>query len=46
MQALTHGLYGTFDSKQALVRSLRNWGLGLPNKHPILKRALMKQALI
>jgi ubiquinone biosynthesis UbiH/UbiF/VisC/COQ6 family hydroxylase len=46
MQALTHGLYGAFDSKQALVRSLRNWGLGLPNQHPILKRALMKQALI
>ena len=46
MQGLTHGLYGAFDSKQALVRSLRNWGLGLPNQHPILKRALMKQALI
>ena len=46
MQGLTHGLYGAFDSKQALVRAARNWGLSLPNKHPILKRALMKQALI
>ena len=46
MQSLTHGLYGAFDSKQALVRVARNWGLSLPNKHPILKRALMKQALI
>lgn len=46
MQGLTHGLYGAFDSRLDLLRSLRNWGLGLPNKHPILKRALMKQALI
>ena len=46
MQGLTHGLYGAFDSKQALVRAVRNWGLSLPNRHPILKRALMKQALI
>jgi len=45
MQGLTHGLYGAFDSKQALVRAARNWGLSLPNKHSILKRALMKQAL-
>ncbi len=46
MQGLTHGLYGAFDSKQALVRAVRNWGMSLPNRHPILKRALMKQALI
>jgi len=46
MQGLTHGLYGAFDSRLAFVRSLRNWSLGLPNQHPILKRALMKQALI
>ena len=46
MQGLTHGLYGAFDSKQALVRAARNWGLSLPNKHLMLKRALMKQALI
>lgn len=46
MQGLTHGLYGAFDSRLDLLRSLRNWGLGLPNQHPILKRALMKQALI
>ena len=46
MQGLTHGLYGAFDSKQALVRMVRNWGLSLPNRHPILKRALMKQALV
>jgi ubiquinone biosynthesis UbiH/UbiF/VisC/COQ6 family hydroxylase len=46
MQGLTHGLYGAFDSKHALVRAARNWGLSLPNNHPMLKRALMKQALI
>lgn len=46
MQGLTHALYGAFDSKQALVRAARNWGLSLPNKHPIIKRTLMKQALI
>ena len=46
MQGLTHGLYGVFDSKQALVRAARSWGLSLPNKYPVLKRALMKQALI
>lgn len=46
MQGLTHGLYGAFDSKQALIRTARNWGLSLPNKHPILKRALIKQALV
>jgi 2-polyprenylphenol 6-hydroxylase len=46
MQGLTHGLYGAFDSKQALVRVARSWGLSLPNKYPVLKRALMKQALI
>ena len=46
MQGLTHGLYGAFDSKQALVRTARNWGLSLPNKHSIIKRAFMKQALI
>ena len=46
MQGLTHGLYGAFDSKQALIRTVRNWGLSLPNRHPILKRALIKQALV
>lgn len=46
MQGLTHGLYGAFDSQQSLVKALRNWGLSLPNHHPILKRALIKQALI
>lgn len=46
IQGLTHALYAAFDSKQALVRTARNWGLSLPNKHPIIKRTLMKQALI
>lgn len=46
IQGLTDALYAAFDSKQALVRTARNWGLSLPNKHPIIKRALMKQALI
>ena len=46
MQGLTHVLYGAFDSKHAFIRAARNWGLSLPNKHPILKRALMRRALI
>ena len=45
MQGLTHGLYGLFDSKEAFVRVIRNWGLSLPNRYPTIKRALMKKAL-
>ena len=46
MQGLTHALYGAFDSTQALVRTARNWGVGLPNKYQTLKRTLIQQALI
>jgi 2-polyprenylphenol 6-hydroxylase len=46
IQGLTHSLYGAFDSKQMLVKMARNWGLILPNRHSILKRVLMKHALI
>jgi ubiquinone biosynthesis UbiH/UbiF/VisC/COQ6 family hydroxylase len=46
MQGLTHGLYGVFDSKQALVKTLREWGLALPNQLPGFKKQLMKHALI
>ncbi|MFM1955330.1 MAG: hypothetical protein RIR20_150 [Pseudomonadota bacterium] len=46
MQGLTHGLYGVFDSKQALVKTLREWGLALPNQLPGFKKKLMKHALI
>ena len=46
MQGLTHGLYGVFDSKQALLKTLREWGLALPNQLPGFKKQLMKHALI
>jgi 2-octaprenylphenol hydroxylase len=46
MQGLTHGLYAVFDSKQALVKILRDWGLVLPNRLTGLKKQLMKRALI
>ena len=46
IQGLTHGLYGVFDSKHALVKTLREWGLALPNQLPEFKKQLMKYALI
>lgn len=46
IQGLTHGLYGVFDSKHVLVKTLREWGLALPNQLPEFKKQLMKYALI
>ena len=46
MQSLTHGLYGLFDSHHPAVKAFRNWGLHLPNDYPVIKRTLMKHALI
>jgi ubiquinone biosynthesis UbiH/UbiF/VisC/COQ6 family hydroxylase len=46
MQLLTHGLYGLFDSHHPAIKAFRNWGLYLPNDYPVIKRALMKHALI
>jgi ubiquinone biosynthesis UbiH/UbiF/VisC/COQ6 family hydroxylase len=46
MHSLTHGLYGLFDSHHPAIKAFRNWGLYLPNDYPVIKRALMKHALI
>lgn len=46
MQGLTHGLYGLFDSHHPALKAFRNWGLRLPNDYPMIKRALMKHAII
>ena len=46
MQSLTHGLYGLFDSHHPSVKAFRNWALRLPNHYPMIKRALMRNALI
>jgi ubiquinone biosynthesis UbiH/UbiF/VisC/COQ6 family hydroxylase len=46
MQGLTDGLYSLFDSKQEIVKKLREWGLVVPNQLPGLKKSLMKHALI
>jgi hypothetical protein len=35
-----------FDSKHVLVKTLREWGLALPNQLPEFKKQLMKYALI
>lgn len=46
MQSLTDGLYGLFESQHTMVRTLRAWGLTLPNHWPSVKQQLMKHALI
>lgn len=46
MQGLTDGLYGVFDSKRTTLKTLREWGLVLPNYWPGFKKQLMKHALI
>jgi 2-octaprenylphenol hydroxylase len=46
MQGLTDGLYGVFDSKRTTLKTLREWGLVLPNYWPSFKKQLMKHALI
>lgn len=43
---LTHGLQQLFDSKQPMVKKLRNLGLALTEHQPGLKRRLIKQAII
>ena len=46
MQGLTDGMYEVFDSKRAILKTLREWGLVLPNYWPGFKKQLMKHALI
>lgn len=45
MQAVTHSLQKLFNNDNALLGSLRNWGLSLTNRLPLIKRQLIRQAL-
>lgn len=46
MRQLTHGLHLLFENEQPIVKKLRNWGLQLTNHQPMLKKYLIKQAVI
>ncbi|MFA6178295.1 MAG: UbiH/UbiF family hydroxylase [Candidatus Methylopumilus sp.] len=46
LSAVTHGLQQLFDSKQPMLKKLRNLGLALTEHQPGLKRRLIKQAII
>lgn len=46
MRVLTDGLYQLFASEQPVIRQLRNWGLGLTNYRPLVKKRLIKQAML
>ncbi len=45
MDAVVHGLYGLFDSPDRLVARLRNLGLNLTGRVPVLRNLLMRQAM-
>lgn len=44
MSLLTNGLYHLFDSENALVQKVRNWGLQ-KTKHPVIKSMLAESAI-
>ncbi|HZV99368.1 MAG TPA: UbiH/UbiF family hydroxylase [Methylophilaceae bacterium] len=46
VQSLTHGLHMLFENEQPLVKKLRNWGLSLANRQSVLKKHLIKQAIV
>ena len=46
MRHLTHGLYSLFENQQPLVKNARNWGLQLTNQQTLLKKHLIKRALV
>ena len=45
MRATVHGLYRLFDARGAAVARLRNAGLNLADRLPVLKNLLMRQAM-
>ncbi|MEJ2175535.1 MAG: ubiquinone biosynthesis protein UbiH, partial [bacterium] len=45
MDAVVHGLYGLFKSPDLGVARLRNLGLNLTGRVPVLKNLLMRQAI-
>lgn len=46
MRWVTHGLHGLFASEQPMVKKLRNWGLHLTNRQSLVKKHLIKQAML
>ena len=45
MDAVVHGLYGLFESSDRMVARLRNLGLNLTGRVPVLRNLLMRQAM-
>ena len=45
MDAMVHGLFGLFGSSDLLVGRLRNFGLNLTGRLPVVKNLLMRQAI-
>ena len=45
MRATVHGLFRLFEAKSALAARLRNTGLNLADRLPVLKNVLMRQAM-
>ncbi|MBI2752849.1 MAG: UbiH/UbiF family hydroxylase [Betaproteobacteria bacterium] len=45
MRATVHGLFSLFDAKGAIAARLRNTGLNLADRLPVLKNVLMRQAM-
>jgi 2-polyprenyl-6-methoxyphenol hydroxylase-like FAD-dependent oxidoreductase len=45
MSSGVHGLQALFDTKNSAVRRLRNMGLNLTDRLPVIKNALLRHAL-
>jgi len=45
MDAVVHGLYGLFNSRDLGIARLRNFGLNLTGRLPVLRNLLMRQAM-
>jgi 2-polyprenylphenol 6-hydroxylase len=45
MEAVVHGLYGLFNSRDLGVARLRNFGLNLTGRLPVIRNLLMRQAM-